>query len=68
MKDSKPESDFFSVKSEAPASTEQEKEGNQVEVSGIMVKLCQLLWREVKDKDKNWWVTLEAQRKKETRS
>lgn len=47
---------------------EQEEEGNQVEVSGIMVKLCQLLWREVKDKDKNWWVTLGSQLKKETRS
>lgn len=62
MKDFGPESlIFFSVKSAAPASIEQEEEGSQVEVSGITVKLCQLPWREVKVKDKNGWVTLEAQ-------
>lgn len=30
-------SDFFSVKSEAPSSTEQEEEGDQMEVSKVMV-------------------------------
>lgn len=56
------------MKSEAPFSVEQEAKEDQVEVSRLIVKLCHLLWRAIKDKDKNRWVTLGAQLKEETRS